>query len=847
MKKLLAISVIALLLPIGGLAQEDAKLVAAGSVTVGVQQVDVDSNSSKFNEYRDLQDGLNLPELQLEMFDTDHGYYLELEGENLIRDDQSARFGFGSSGSWGVDIEHNEIPHTLSNRAMTPYIDRGDGILTLPAPVPIPNPTLRPSNGEAADGVLRDNDAATATWLETFLHETDLGTQREKTSATLESTPTEALKFRLIFSNDRKDGSKITYGPIGDRPPRSTNIQFAEPIDYVSKEVKFEAEYNRDRFQSLFTYQVSDFENEIDDLTWQSIYVNPLAGNDYETWGWTGNARDYNVAEYGRRALAPDNRYQNASLTFGLDLPLASRLAATAAFGRLEQDETLIPYATTDFGSEVDFSSTAVLARRQAEAEIDTTLLNLDYTIKPVERLSFRLFYRYYELDNKTEEDDWHYVTQDTSPTNTTDSNGVNVPTYKNMRTNLAYGYDQQNYGLDATYSMSFLRTTLTLGYEREEIDRDYREADTEENKYKASLRLRPANWISLRAKYQYGDREGDSYNNAATSAGYWYDLGAQGSDTDNPQFTFTNHPDMRKFDVIDRERNQLDLAATLTALDSFDLTAAFRWQDDDYAAGVESVQPLLDYPGTIEDADRSAQTPGDQLGLLERETMRYSLDASYAVTDRMNFSAFASRETIDSKQRGLEHNENYKMVPVSRTALETDELGAWTRSSSQWIAKTEDRTNTVGVGASFEIIPGRLNFAADYLYSYGKVDISYTGFGAVSALDGTQPLADDYQYAFRDPSTVSHRQNTINATLEYQVVKNLIIGMHYLFDSYRISDWMQEENQPWFESVGSEYLLRDTSSATSSQWGNRLVNMGSYLGPDYDAHTGLVSLTYKF
>ena len=43
----------------------------------------------------------------------------------------------------------------------------------------------------------------------------------------------------------------------------------------------------------------------------------------------------------------------------------------------------------------------------------------------------------------------------------------------------------------------------------------------------------------------------------------------------------------------------------------------------------------------------------------------------------------------------------------------------------------------------------------------------------------------------------------------------------------------------------GSEHLLRDTSR--SHQWGNRLINLGSYLGPSYEAHFGAVTLTYRF
>jgi hypothetical protein len=44
---------------------------------------------------------------------------------------------------------------------------------------------------------------------------------------------------------------------------------------------------------------------------------------------------------------------------------------------------------------------------------------------------------------------------------------------------------------------------------------------------------------------------------------------------------------------------------------------------------------------------------------------------------------------------------------------------------------------------------------------------------------------------------------------------------------------------------VGSEFLLRDTSR--SHQWGNRLLNLGSYLAPQYKAHMGYLTLTYTF
>jgi len=835
MKKTYALVSLLLLAPVVAQAQEEGTIETAGEITVGIRQGDVDTDSSKFNEYRDIDDGFYLDNLWFWALDPSYGRFLNFQGDHLLKDDQSIRFEIGGYNSWNFVIDRNEIPHNLSNKAMTPFFHQGNGILTLPSTAPIPNTFLAPTAAQAAAGALRDNDAVTASWLSTTLHKTDLGTQRDKTGATLSLTPFQDFKFRLSLTDERKDGTNLTYGPIGDRPPRTLNVQLAEPIDYKTQEIKFEAEYNQPVYQALFTYLLSGFENDIDTLRWQNPYVADINGDGFDSWNGT-----HNIASFGQRALAPDNRYQNASLALGFDLPMASRLNTTVAYGIMDQDETLLPYSSSNLGSASAFSSTARLPRTNSDTEINTTLFNADYSINPIERLNLRAFVRYYDLDNDTPESNWRYITSDTvgAVAGVGNANG----SYKNSRVNLAYAFDQMNYGLESSYNLPFWRTALGLGVEREDIDRDYREANTEENIFKGSVRTRPIDWLTLRAKYLYGDRDGDDYNNNVTAQSYWY---TTGTDLDNPKFTFSNHPDMRKFDVSDRERDQFDLAASFMPMEMMDVTASYRYRNDDYDSNVASTQPLLGNP-LASPADQVAATPGDQLGLLESESHRYGLDGSYAPTDQLTLNAFGSRETIEATQRGLEHNENNKLNPTV-ASLATSELGPWTREASQWMAVTDDRTNTIGVGAGYELIPGILRLASDYSYSQGKVDIDYSGFGTQSSLNPSLTLADTYQFAFRDPETVTHKQYNFNASLEYKFVKNLVAGVHYIYDRYKVSDWMQEANTPWVESVGSEYLLRDTSSATSTQWGNRLISQGSYLGPGYEAHFGAITLTYRF
>jgi MtrB/PioB family decaheme-associated outer membrane protein len=827
MKRTFLALLILLMAPAVG-AQAEDRVETSGSATIGVQQVDIDVDSAKFNQYRDIRDGFYVYGLDLEGVDTETGRFFDFRGRNLIREDQEIDFGVGTSGVWRLDVNRNEIPNRLSNKAKTPFIDQGSGLFTVPSLVPIQDdgdpatgtPSLVPTAAQQAV-----NDDLVAGWLATHLRDTELGTQRKRTSADLTFRPLDALKFRITYSDERKDGSKITFGPIGDRPPRTLNVQFTEPIDYTTRDLRAEAEYSGARYQANLAYLLSVFENNIDTLTWQNLFFSPTGTDFIATVAGTPR----HVSTFGQRALPPDNRYHNISGSVGVDLPKAGRLVVSAAYGWMKQDEALLPYSFSNLGS--DWADTGKLPRANADAEINTTLLNLDYNVNPVERLNLRAFYRYYDLDNKTGSAQWEYVTQDTANTNGT----VN---YRNLRINLPYAYDKQNYGLDARYTLAFWRTTLGLGYEREEIDRDFREANTDENIYRVSLNTRPGGRVNLRAKYLFGDREAKDYDFRVTSQSYWYDFATGEAEVDNPAFLFANHPDLRKFDVSDRKRHQVDISATVTPLAALDLTATYGWRKDDFDSDVRSVQPLLGTAVTLPNpADEFAATPGQQLGLLEDERQQIHLDAHYAPTDRWSFRAFGSREEIDSTIRGMVFNENQRREPSNPAIQDINQLGPWTDPDRLFNARLKDRTNTFGAGGNYVIVPGRLNLVSDYTFSVGKVDLEYSGYG-------TQ-FADTFQFAFSSPDTVRHNQYILNATLEYQLVSNLVFGVHYLFDRFKIRDWMQEPAGGWVEEVGSEFFLRDSSQ--DNRWGNRLITMGSLLSPSYEAHVGSVTVTYKF
>jgi MtrB/PioB family decaheme-associated outer membrane protein len=783
----------------------------AGSVTTGVQQIDNSSNSSKLTEYRDLRDDFFLPSLTIGGYNPANGWFFDLSAFNVTRDDQTILARAGRPGAWRLRADWNETPHNFSSKAVTPYIRRGGGLFELPATVPI---TFKKLGTAAADtnGVLA-SDALIAAYQSTFLAPTALGTQTNAGHFALEWTESDAISLAVAYDRRDKSGLKATFAPIGDRPPRTLNIQLTEPVDYRTNDITLSAEHDGGEYQLRAEYLFSDFANRIDTLQWQNAYTTAAAGAEFDVW-------DRRVGTYGARPLPPDNHYHNATAFAGVDMPFGSRLSASVSYGRLEQDEALLPYAT--------FSAIAnpTLPRSTAEALIKTTNLAADYVIAPAPRLNVRAFFRRNDLNNETPSDQWQYVTSDTS-------NLTGTVSYVNKRVSLPYAWDRQNAGAEATWRLP-ARSAITMGYERESVGREFREADTTEDLVRAAWRMRPARWLSVQGRYVYGTRDGGTYNNTVTHEGYWY-APSEANDNNNPLLTFDNHPDMRRYDVSDRKRQQFDLTFNLTPGDLFAVSAFVRYRNDDFESDVAPSQPLL---GTTL-ADRNATTPGDQLGLLEDQRVRYGVDLFAQPNTRVTLNAFLNFDKGTSFERSIEFNENNKANPG---AIATAVLGPWTRAGSQWTADFDDRTWSGGLGATLQIVPERLVLIADYTLSVADVDITYGGFGLTS-FDGT-PLAPHHEFAFSSPPAIREDLQVLNLRFEIPI-KAVVLVAGYTYESYTLEDWQQGSSAPWVESVGSDTLLRDSSR--SYQWGNRLFNLGTYLAPGYDAHIGFVGFRYRF
>jgi hypothetical protein len=350
----------------------------------------------------------------------------------------------------------------------------------------------------------------------------------------------------------------------------------------------------------------------------------------------------------------------------------------------------------------------------------------------------------------------------------------------------------------------------------------------------RAGWRARPARWLSVQGRYLYGLREGGQYDNEVTREGYWY-AAAEATSGNNPRFTFDNHPDMRRFDVSDRRRQQVDLRLSLTPREQVAVSGSFRYRRDNFDSDVVPSQPLLG-SGL---PDQTATSPGDQLGLLEDTRIRYGADVFVQPSARVTLNAFLNYDQGTSFQRSIEFNENNKQNP---SAIASAELGPWTRAGSQWTAEMDDRTWSGGLGATLQIVPDRLTVVSEYTLSFADVAVDYAGYG-VTNWDGT-PFPANHPFAFSSPPTI--QEDFQVASLRFEIpIRTVTLLIGYSYETYTLDDWQQGSSFPWVEVVGSETLLRDTSR--SFQWGNRLFNFGTYLAPSYRGHVGFVGITYRF
>jgi MtrB/PioB family decaheme-associated outer membrane protein len=508
-----------------------------------VLDVDVDTNSSKFNEYRDIQSGFNLPFFHLFGETPDRNRSVDLRAEHVLRDDARYVLTYDVAGRWGLLLDYNKIPHNFGNDATLLWTETSRGVLELPDPTQqfFQNAIATGGTSFAFLNALLQPFIATADRI-------DLGLQRDRTHARVDVRKLRPVAVVVDVEHEKRDGIRPYAASFGF----ANAIELFEPIDYETTHTTAAAEFNRGRGGLRFGYRHSNFDNDTATMFWDN---------------WQRATDAVGGPSRGFADVAPDN---DAGFLFAegrYGFAGGFRLSGTLGYNVMEQDDPLLPYTLNtalvgidhETGATFDPTLVSNLPTGSADAEAKVTNLDLNASRDFGENWSFKLLYRYYDYDNDTPRTVFDGFVQFHS--SWTPEPRITVP----------YAYTRDDLGAEVEWDLTD-RTGLGLSYHRKTYEREFREVeDSDEDVVKLSFDSRLTERFTLRASYELGDRTIDGYLVEAQVFSFLEPT------------PFNNQPGLRKYDEAERDYDDWEVSVFMLLTEAWNLNLGVSGRDEDY------------------------------------------------------------------------------------------------------------------------------------------------------------------------------------------------------------------------------------------------------------------------
>lgn len=564
-----------------------------GRVDLGVQPVDLDRDSSKFTEYRDVPDGGHIPYLRL--FGDDALQY-DLVAEDVRQADSRYRLRLNSS-LLRVNVDYNQIPHRFGNDANTLYEPLQNGELRIDDAIQRHCQTELETqwaknrsgiNFGFLNGVMSPHLAAS--------NVVDVGLTRKRGLVELRLPAGSPYDLRVTYFQENRNGSRPYSTSFGF----SDSVESPEPIDYETRELTTSAEipfgaglirgavqYNE--FSNALTSVLFDNPWRITDPTDASAYASPGSGS-------IGGAR------VGRISLPPGNKSLTGSIGGLYRLPWDSRVTADLSVSRWRQNERFIPYTTnTAIVDPFNASDPATLPAPSLEGEMSIVSGLVTFQTRPMKNVSVMARYRSYDLNNDTPRIEMPGYTR-------FDAVWEEIP-----RISVPYEFGTNRSDVTVGYDLGPL--TLEGGYRYEQWNRRFRESkETTEGVWRAAADWKLRSWALVRASYEFGSRDLDHYDPEAAHESFLH--------PEDPN----NIPTLRRYDQAAKDLDRVSALLQLTPRGDMMLSLNYLASEDDF---VES-----------------------EHGLLNARSKSFTAEADWSPSERWNVHGFVTRERISSLQR---------------------------------------------------------------------------------------------------------------------------------------------------------------------------------------------------
>lgn len=687
-------------------------------LVLGYESTDNDTSSAKLVEYRDFDDGV-LGFLSLSGVSADGERYLDFDADRMGRDDGRYTFGYGAWGRYGLFVDYNQIVHRFGNDGRLLWTRTADNRFSIPDEV---QSTLQ---SQIIANQSRLNFDFLNGLIQPFLagaHPVDVGLERDRLLARFELGRMARLNWGLEYAREERDGTRPFGGSFG-----FNNVtEIPEPIDYTTQDAEISGEWNGQKGGLRFGYRMSTFDNDIDTLFWDNPWriTDGTDGNAYQS----PSTSSVNGAATGFADLAPDNEARQLFLS-GRARAGTWFFNGNATMINMTQDDPLLPYTLNTAiqginfdGSTFDPTNLANLPVQQVDHESEVLTFNGQAGTDLGERFDLTFRYRYYDYDNQ--------------------SPRIELPGYVRFhavweaipRITVPYAYTKQDANAEFGWDIG-TRSRLALSYGLQLWDREFREVESsDEDILRLTFDTRPMDRLTLRARYETGDRSIDGYDPEAAEASFLDPGGV------------SNLPELRKYAQAAREYDDYNLQAQWFASDAWNFTVGVTGRSEDY--------------------DES------DFGLISDEILQYNGEAAYVPGENLTlyvFGHFADRQVFQrSRQSGSTPSTN----PLD-----------------DWMIDFDEDNMTLGAGLTTA-------FAKRFTLDVSARHADSDGFADFTAFPGGAPLGSSRTAAQDIPNYEDIELTSILAKLDYKFNDRFSLGFAYLWEDYTIDSFILQDLQ---------------------------------------------------
>jgi len=729
-----------------------------------------DPFTSKYNEYRDIRNGLFIRRFAVNLENVLGGNnYVNVQSARSLFRDQSYLATFGQWQKFRLQVRYDEIPHIYSNTTRTLYTEVAPGVWQMPAFVRSQLQALAASGTGCATGVVGCQVPVTIqTQLVPQMNFIVPRIERKKGTIGFLYEFTPNWELNTFWSREREGGTRPIGLILNSSPSAALSggfgVELPEPIDYRFDTVGVNTEYARSAWVARLGYTGSFFHNRINTLT----FDNPFRTTDCSTVvaGSPCTAATQGPAT-GRMDLYPDNNAQYLNLAAAFDLFKHARLMTSITPGWLRQNDPFVPYTTNT----ALLPLTTSLPSNSLHGEKQTLAMNWTFVTDLFKNFEVKAQYRHYDYNNNTDARVLNPVMGDIAFTGLTETK--------------PFGFNRKNFEFTGNWFLA-KRSSMKIGYEGEMMDRSHRDVEhSMENGLVAAVDLSPHKDVTFRASYRHSMRDPEQYEDEEA-----LDI-AGGIPSEQPQH--------RRFDEAARVRDRSELNLSWNATDKLGFSAFGSTLQDNYnlKGGVNSATALNFIPGNT--------NPYYLYGLLKDISSNGGFDVDYAISPAATIFAEYSHELYHKRMVSRYRVPGAATIPAGVLVAQNCAVSTSPCDSpnNDWESSARESVDIYTVGTDFYF--GKKTYLTLY-YSLSAAagNVRSRPLGDPTITTGVNRFMLTTTNAAVDYPQTTNRAHDFNVIFKYKLNSRLQPKIEYRFSQYDNRDYQTSPMTPYMGCVSA-------------------------------------------